>query len=105
MTLTTGVGATIEFRELDNDRLQDFGFGDQKKKKLILLFPQDGQMPPPIEEPSETDVMKSRKRRKKEFGYEEENIVQDWTQKLLVRGEGKYLGALGSGSWLQLTLN
>ena len=82
---TTGVGSTVEFRELTHDKLQDFGFGVSKKKKLILMFPQDEEHPPPEEEPSASELMKAKKRRKRDVPYEEENIVQDWATRMLIK--------------------
>ena len=84
------MGETVEFRLLDQDRMKDFCFGDDKRKKLILMFPQDGLQPPPIEEQSESDKMRSKKKRKKGHPYEE-TVVQDWTQKMLIKEKGMCL--------------
>ena len=82
------MGSTVEFREFDDDRLKDFSFGCDKRRKLILMFPMDGAHPPPEEEPSESDMMKARKKHKKHNPYDEENLVQDWTQQMLIKDKG-----------------
>ena len=83
-----GVTSNVEFRKLDHERMDEFAFGADKRRKLILMFPQDDrQPPPPVEGPSEKDMLKVKKARKG-GSYREDNVVQDWTEKLLVKHTG-----------------
>ena len=77
----------IEYRLCEDDILQDFINGVEKKP-LALMFPLNGKSPPPVEYLDKVSRANKKKKETRKNPYAEPHIIQDWTDKILSKLTG-----------------
>ena len=87
--IKTGPTNKIEYRVCEDDILLDFIHGVEKKP-LVLLFPLNGRIPPPVEflDIDKASRAKKKKKETRKNPYAEAHVVQDWTDKMLEKRTG-----------------